>query len=127
MGTKQFRHPAKKNGYHFCQLSRPYIMNKSRGGKVPFGSCCSMSQILSLRRASVLWLRYVVTSASYLAVNRDPGYNESFSPLYKEGNTWMAKGRVEFQSCMKFPKTFLKKQCNAGFSVFYLSFRNTTH
>lgn len=29
MGTIQFGHLAKKNGYHFCQLSRPYIMNRS--------------------------------------------------------------------------------------------------
>lgn len=65
---------------------------------------------LSLRRAPVLWLRYVVTSASYPPVNRDPGYNESFSLLCKEGNTWMAKGRVEFHSELhEFPWNFLKR------------------
>lgn len=89
---------------------------------------CSVSQILSLRRASVLWLCYEVMSASYLPVNRDPGYNESFSPLYEEGNSWMAKGRVEFHSELhEFPQNFLKKQCSASFSVFYLSFGNTMY
>lgn len=57
-----------------------------------------------------------------------PRHNDSFRPENKEGNAqWSNAMWGSTQSTAHFPETCLGKYSNAVFSVFYLSFWNTTH